>query len=117
MNDFSPFDLRAWAENGLTFPLRTKRIATQGRNKKDSSKIYFLSALTLAAAVALAPQTIEAKPSQVLLNWRSTIDVPINGSDDHDAVSTTYWPKLVTVVNKAPRLPDDDYSSDPDPIF
>jgi len=120
MDDFTSFDPRSWAKNGMTFRLTHKRVPTQKRTTKESIK-YFFGTASLVAAVALTPQTIGAQPSQVLFKWSSSV-TSINGTDDknsapdNDYVPTNYWPKLVSVLRNAPVLPDDDHSSDPDLI-
>lgn len=118
MNDFSPFDLRAWTENGLTLQIRQKRSTTRKRTAKNSTRLYSLgAAAAFATAMALAPQTVVTNLSLSSMNWPSKVETSAYTLVNDEGISPTHWPTLVSALKLAPRIPDDDYSSDPDPIF
>lgn len=114
MNGFESFDLRCWAESGLTFTLPKKHPTQQKVATRRSIKTCIMITAT-AAIVSLAAQNFRAEPSQAILNWLTPITAE-NGVLDRDIVAVGYWPKLTSAMKSAPLLLDDDYSMDPDPI-
>lgn len=114
MGGFEPFDIRCWAEKGLTFALPQRHPVKSRIVKRPSLKTYFVST-AIAAIAFLATSDLRAEPSLSIMNWLTPVGA-VNDVLEQGSVPKGYWPKLVSVLKYAPLLPEDDYSADPDPI-
>ena len=82
--------------------------------KRPSLKTYLVNSAAIAI-MSVSALSAGSESSQSILTW-FTPYVDVKDTHDLDKVPAGYWSKLVSVLGKAPLLPEDDYSIDPDPI-
>lgn len=116
MKGFEYFDPRCWVEKGLVITLPQKPKIQHRGPSRPKLKTYFLATATAVVLGLSAPSLSLLEPSSSVVNW-TTSTVGANNLDKRNSLSNEYWSKLVSVMQKVPILPEDDYSFEPESII
>jgi hypothetical protein len=119
MLGFEEFDIRCWAERGLTFALPRRQSASSPRRTSRPGLKYIVSAAAAVSLMAfMSTANYASENTRVITEWHERIST--NGgtpTEGAEFVPQGYWAKLVSAVKVARQVADDDYSHDPDPLF